>query len=65
MFSSFVTGVFFFMQQHGYALHSIIMHFIRDSYLGSYNGMHVSRLMARTVLLREPGRHTWCRTLNL
>ncbi len=27
--------------------------------------MHVSHLMARTVLLREPGRHTWCGTLNL
>jgi hypothetical protein len=27
--------------------------------------MHVSHLMARTVLLREPGRHNWCGTLNL
>ncbi len=33
--------------------------------LGSYNGMHVSRFMAHTVLLREPRRHTWCGTLNL
>jgi hypothetical protein len=30
----------------------------RGIYPGSYNGMHVSHFMARTVLLREPGRHT-------
>jgi hypothetical protein len=45
MVSSFMTGVFllihlFLMQQHGYALHSKIMHFIRGSYLGSYHGMY-------------------------
>ncbi len=27
--------------------------------------IHVSHLMARTVLLREPGGHTWCGTLYL
>ncbi len=31
---------FFLMQQHGYALHGKIMHFIRGSYLGSYHGMY-------------------------
>ncbi len=45
MVSSFTTGMFLFihfvlMQQHGYALHSKIMHFIRGSYLGSYHGMY-------------------------
>jgi hypothetical protein len=49
MVSSFMTGMFFIfiylfiyflMQQHGYALHSKIVHFIRGSYLGSYHGMY-------------------------
>ncbi len=30
----------FLMQQHGYALHSKIMHFIRGNYLSSYHGMY-------------------------
>ncbi len=56
----FIYSFIFLMQQHGYALHSKIMHFIRGSYLGSYHGMCARFTSHGTYSLT-----TWAREAHL